>query len=708
MADAVIGALRVLLGVDTAAFSGGLDDASKQVAKFGKQLSGDLTKAAAIASAAFATAAGGISLAVKNSINSMDELSKLSQKIGVPVEKLSSLKLAAELSDVSIEALGRSMSKLSTAMVTAASGGVGPATSAFQALGISMGTLKSNDPSAVMEAVAKRFSEMQDGATKTALASAIFGQRIGRELIPLLNQGAEGLKAAREEAVAFGLVISTQTAKQAEEFNDNLKRLGTIPQGVANIISATLLPKLVEVTNGMVAWAKESGVVQRAADSLLRVIAFLSDNFVYLSKVLAAFIAVKLGLYFVQLAVVVYDFAKAAYAAGLASVVMSSGFRALVVTVLTLAAGIAFATGNLDGFIGKIKEISGGVAAALPGLEGVGTKITDGLKAIGLDLKGLGGNLDGLKTHGDGAAEALRNLKPPPAFDPAASANAQKFSEELLKIQLKAREIRGDFDQLAPGFVAAAVSLKLIKDTGDGFSGTLDTLSPKMLLLNDALYKLAGANLTAANLTPWQEFVKQMNLVDEAFKRNAISAETMQAASLNAASKMIDAYGNAAAGAAGNFAEFFKTFGKGNKEMFLISKAFSISQAVINTFVGATKALASLPPPFGAIAAAGVVAAGLAMVAKIVAEKPPTMATGGTVALGGSGGIDSQMVPIMMSPGEKVTVDQNKYGESSSSGGKVIMVSGIKSKDFFTGDVLRDLMENINTAIGDGYKIKVV
>ncbi|HKR94652.1 MAG TPA: hypothetical protein VJW55_04800, partial [Candidatus Angelobacter sp.] len=245
------------------------------------------------------------------------------------------------------------------------------------------------------------------------------------------------------------------------------------------------------------------------------------------------------------------------------------------------------------------------------------------------------------------------------------------------------------------------------KDTGEGFSGTLDTLSPKMIMLNDALYKLAGANITAANLTPWQEFVKQQALVDEAFKRNAISAETFQAASLKAASSMLESYGNAAAGAMGNFAEFFKVFGKGNKEMFLISKAFSISQAIINTFVGATKALASLPPPFGAIAAAGVVAAGLAMVAKIVAEKPPTAATGGSFMLGGSGGVDSQMVPIMMTPGEKVTVDQNKYGESSGVSGKTVVVAGIKPKDYYTGDVLRDLMDNINSAIGDGYKIKV-
>src|SRR5262245_2675552 len=392
MADAVIGALRVLLGVDTAAFSSGLDDASKNLSKFGKQLTGDIGKAAAAAGVALAAAATGITVAVTKSINSMDELSKLSQKIGVPVERLSSLKLAAELSDVSIEALGKSMSKLSTAMVTAAAGGATPAASAFQALGISMDTLKSNDPSKVMEAMAEKFSKMEDGATKTALANAILGGRMGRELIPLLNQGAEGLRKATEEAEAFGLVISTKTAKQAEEFNDNLKRLGTIPQGVANIISATLLPKLVEVTNSMVAWAKENGVVQKTAEALLRVIALLADNFQFLARMVAAFIAVKVALYFVQVALTIFEFARALYAAATAAGILNAVMsKNLIVTVLTIAGSIAYATGLFDGFIEKVKGWAGKISEALPNTDFSG-RIKKGLEAIGLNLQALGGN----------------------------------------------------------------------------------------------------------------------------------------------------------------------------------------------------------------------------------------------------------------------------------------------------------------------------
>ena len=62
-------------------------------------------------------------------------------------------------------------------------------------------------------------------------------------------------------------------------------------------------------------------------------------------------------------------------------------------------------------------------------------------------------------------------------------------------------------------------------------------------------------------------------------------------------------------------------------------KAIAITQSIIDTYAGATKALKSGPPPFNFIAAASVVAAGLANVRKITSTKepaPPSFAKGGT------------------------------------------------------------------------------
>ena len=218
--------------------------------------------------------------------------------------------------------------------------------------------------------------------------------------------------------------------------------------------------------------------------------------------------------------------------------------------------------------------------------------------------------------------------------------------------------------------------------------------------------QIAGAKLTQEFLTPWDLYLQKVRDVNAELAANAISSDTARKASFKAANDMAQVYGQAAAGAMGDFATFFTTFAQGNKEMFIVAKAFSVSQAIINALLAATKALATLPPPLGQIAAAASLAAGMAMVAKIVAEKPTTgMALGGSFQVAGAGGVDSQMVPIMATPGERVHVEQNKYGDSGS--GKTITLQGLSPKQYYRGDVLRDLVDNLNTAIGDGLKIKL-
>ena len=87
-----------------------------------------------------------------------------------------------------------------------------------------------------------------------------------------------------------------------------------------------------------------------------------------------------------------------------------------------------------------------------------------------------------------------------------------------------------------------------------------------------------------------------------------------------------------------------------NKEFANAAKAVNIAQAIMNTYLGATKAEAEYPPPFGEIAAVGVVAAGLANVAKISAQSFQTP-YGGTKTV--PGGVN-MAVPIIAHGGEKI------------------------------------------------------
>jgi tape measure domain-containing protein len=78
----------------------------------------------------------------------------------------------------------------------------------------------------------------------------------------------------------------------------------------------------------------------------------------------------------------------------------------------------------------------------------------------------------------------------------------------------------------------------------------------------------------------------------------------------------------------------FNQLGAHNKKAFAAAKAFNIANAVMNTYMGATKALATYPPPFNFILAAGVVATGLAQVAQIRSQQYSGREKGGPIAAG--------------------------------------------------------------------------
>lgn len=93
-----------------------------------------------------------------------------------------------------------------------------------------------------------------------------------------------------------------------------------------------------------------------------------------------------------------------------------------------------------------------------------------------------------------------------------------------------------------------------------------------------------------------------------------------------------------------------------SKGLARIGRAAAINQAIMNTYEGATKALAMGGPYLGPLWAATVVAAGMTHVAQIRSQQTAGFFTGGSFTVGGAGGPDSQMVAFRATPGERVNV----------------------------------------------------
>lgn len=201
----------------------------------------------------------GFAVMIKSAIDAADHLNKLSQKIGISVEALSTLRFAAQLSDVSLETLQKGIKGLSQNIVEANTG-VGDGAQVFEALGISVknadGSMKSTE--AVLLQVADVFANLEDGAVKTALAVKLFGKS-GMDMIPFLNQGAAGINQLTTEAERLGLKLTAETARSAEAFNDNLTALKASSSALGISLARDFLPELTNITNAMREAADDSG-----------------------------------------------------------------------------------------------------------------------------------------------------------------------------------------------------------------------------------------------------------------------------------------------------------------------------------------------------------------------------------------------------------------------------------------------------------------
>lgn len=208
---AVIGALRVTLGADTGSFDDGLKQASGNLKSFANNIT-TIASGITLAKAfdKIIDAVGKMTFAVFDSIDAMDKMGKEAQKLGTSVEGLSKLSVAAKLADIDTVQLSRSVITLSKNLVNVSDNAAASATRSLNALGISATSFKKLKLEDQIELLAERFSKFRDSTEKTAAAAAVFGQRVGPALVPLMNEGAEGIRKAFEQAQKLNLVTTVR------------------------------------------------------------------------------------------------------------------------------------------------------------------------------------------------------------------------------------------------------------------------------------------------------------------------------------------------------------------------------------------------------------------------------------------------------------------------------------------------------------------
>src|SRR5690606_17446202 len=263
-----LGTLTIDLVARTGGFVQGMDKAQRESAKWRRQTQKDMQVIGCAAGIASGLVVPGFLAIGIQSIRDADEYHNTAQAIGLTTEAYTGLAFAASQSGLSNQEFANAMGRLSRSAADAASG-METYAEAYRDLGVQVtdanGALRGGDE--ILNDLADAFAGMPDGAAKTAAAMELLG-RSGSKMIPLLNGGADGIKALTDQAQALGLVVSDETARQAELFNDSIAVMAALSKGLGNQISANLLPVMSDLASEMADVATEGNLTQGIADNL--------------------------------------------------------------------------------------------------------------------------------------------------------------------------------------------------------------------------------------------------------------------------------------------------------------------------------------------------------------------------------------------------------------------------------------------------------
>ena len=282
---------------------------------------------------------GAVGAFAKKSLDAADSMSKLSQRTGVAAPMLDKFRQAAELSDTSIQSLEKAFPNLARGIDDAVVKGTGPAAEAFARLGVSLtdanGKVRETDQ--VMLDLADRFQQMPDGTEKAALASQIFGQRLGSELIPMLNMGGDAVRG-------MSTALTQEFADKSAQFNDKLTTMGEKLGQLGMKITEALLPFLEKLVDGVAFLAERFAALPGPVQGAIAAIAGIAAVGLVFAPIIAA--VTTLGPLMVGLAPIILK--VVAVAAGLAAV--GAAFNAIKDVVIEVARAIN------DVFIKPISE----------------------------------------------------------------------------------------------------------------------------------------------------------------------------------------------------------------------------------------------------------------------------------------------------------------------------------------------------------------
>lgn len=530
---------------------------------------------------------GGLGALVKSSMDATDALAKASDRLGITTEALAGLRYAGDLAGVSAEQLDSGLGKMSKTLNDAARG-MSTADESIRALGLSTEELLRMPTDQAFMRIGDALMDVDNNMQRLALTQEIFGKG-ATGIINLMAEGSEGMAAATREAQALGLALSRVDAAKIEIANDSFTRIKSVFAGIGNTIAVQLSPYIQGIGDWLVKSSTEAdgfrSHIQVAMENAAKAVGFLADMF--------------RGLH------VVWK-------------LLQQGWYELENVVIQ----------GIDGIANGLRSI----ASLLPGID---IKPDANLKKWAVD------SAEGVKNT-RAELEAL-------AMAPMPSQGIEEFFAKLKQLNAEAAAATaargagmagaGDITQ-SPGIgdKEAEQTAKYEAALQKQLEALYNSTAPKLevMAMDQAMKQALIDEGYLTGLLSEQMYYEQSALLHQQYQEKVTAEQTKElakrygqqaTAQAQIAALMQGSFNQQLQGIAGMLGQASQLMMSGKKKEFELGKKAAIGQALVNTYLSVSSALAMTPFPVGLVMGAIALATGLMNVNRIRSQK-----------FGGSGG----------------------------------------------------------------------
>lgn len=656
-----------------------------------------------------------LGLLTARSLKAIDAQAKLADRLNASTEGLARLQLQTRLAGQSNEVLSSSLERMQKRLGEAAAGG-GAAIRFLEQMNLDVNELNRMKADEQFERIAESIRGLSNRNEQAAATAAIFG-REGVRMLNLIDGLGEGSERAAELVDKLGVAVSRVEANKIEQANDAMEEAKLVAQGLGNQIAIQVSPIIAGLSKKFVNAAVEAGgfenKVRFGMDIVANAVGVVADGVRGLTLIWKRLKVVTAT----QIAAAVSGFAmldrglsalldkipgiSVEAAQGLQDLAaslqgMASGFRSEFVKALEEPLPSEIIKSSLAGFQAEADRIAKDAASkvqrsALPD--------PDGASIAGALGSGGGANREQkeqerLRKRLMGRVESIRrSLLDEEEAERDSFARKQAVLDEALGNELISRQTHNELlDKLRADRDANLNqrALDRFESVREGLlseqESEIEAFANRQKILDDALNKRLISRQKHEALSEKLKGAHEKR-VSDIEKRGLNDRQKFERLSLS----------QKTAFTLQSLGSLLQGVGQHNKTLFKITKAAGIAEAIVNTYTGVTKTLASYPWPFAAVPAAAHLAAGLAQVASIRSQSfGGGGAAGGSAALGGGGASAVSLPSVSTQPVPDLNSAVQEAQERSIR--LDITINGAVDQNF----VRRELVPQIQEALEDG------